>query len=124
MKSLLIAVALFSQMAHAQVVYKCDGGYTDKPCKDGAEVPIQATEGAHSLSGQKKQSSEAYIRDVNRSSNKALERALENQKYNNQCERLKQERIAIDAKTNQSENQKTRRFEIRKIQYELKCKSS
>lgn len=61
MKTLLLSLTLLGCFAAnaQQTVHLCDGTYNGKPCKGGKEVDIAPTRGAHSMSGTKRQSTEA-----------------------------------------------------------------
>ncbi|WP_133858981.1 DUF4124 domain-containing protein [Comamonas sp. JUb58] len=124
MKALLVSILLAATGAHAQVVYKCANGYTDKPCKDGQELDIRATEGAHSMSGAKRQSTEALVRDINRQTDIAMEKGIQQYRTITACNALYQERMNIDRKTKKSSEDGERRFQIRQEQFKLKCKNT
>ena len=68
----MLLALIFGTIAHAQKpVYLCEGVYPDKPSKNGREVDIAPTRGAHSMSGSKRERSEAVIDRVNRDMEKA-----------------------------------------------------
>lgn len=54
-------------------IYRCGNVYTDEPCKGAETVDIRPTEGAHSMSGQKRTSAEATSRQMWRGVDKALQ---------------------------------------------------
>ena len=54
-------------------IYRCGNAYSDEPCKGGETVDIRPTEGAHSMSGQKRTSAEATNRQMWRGVDKALQ---------------------------------------------------
>lgn len=71
---LAFAVALGAAAAgHTQTIYRCGSAYSDEPCTGGKTVDIRPTEGAHSLSGQKRRSNEAILRQAHRDTAKALQ---------------------------------------------------
>lgn len=104
-----------------QPVYLCQGTYTDRPCENGKEVDILPTEGMHSMSGQKQQSQEAVMRDVNRQMNAAREKGLQQGMTMLRCSQLQQERLQID-KTDKAESLTERRLAVRQEQFRLGCK--
>lgn len=57
----------------AQTVYRCGSAYSDEPCKGGAVIDVRPTEGAHSMSGQKRVGNEATTRQMLRNVDKALQ---------------------------------------------------
>ncbi|MDR6731961.1 hypothetical protein [Delftia lacustris] len=57
----------------AQTVYRCGNAYSDEPCKGRAVVDVRPTEGAHSMSGQKRVGNEATTRQMWRNVDKALQ---------------------------------------------------
>lgn len=115
---------LFALSAHGQVIYKCGQVYTDKPCKGGQELDIYPTDGMHSLSGTKRQSHEAVMREISRSFDAGFQRSVEEVRRINQCEALMRERQRIDAMSSLSAQAQERRFEIRKSQHALQCKDT
>ena len=53
---LLACILLLAPVANAQKpVYLCGKVYTDQPCKEGREVDINPTRGAHSMSGTRRE---------------------------------------------------------------------
>lgn len=44
--------------AWTQPIYRCGNTYSDEPCSGGKQIDILPTEGAHSLSGKKRESYE------------------------------------------------------------------
>lgn len=61
--------------AWTQPVYKCGNSYSDEPCKGGREVDVLPTEGAHSMSGRKREPTEVQLRNARRELYKAIEPA-------------------------------------------------
>lgn len=120
----LLAALTLAIPAHAQKpVYQCNGTYTDKPCAGGREVDILPTEGAHSMSGKRKQSQEAMIRDMTRDMHKAQEKGFQQGAAIMRCERLRQERVNLDA--GQPNGQlEGRRLAIRQEQFKLGCRKN
>lgn len=54
-------------------IYRCGNAYSDEPCKGGATVDIRPTDGAHSMSGQKRTSIDAIRRNMWREHDKAMQ---------------------------------------------------
>lgn len=120
----LTIVALLCWGPHAtaqQPVYRCNGTYTDQPCAGGREVDIHPTEGAHSMSGKKKQSLEAQLRDANRSADQGLNKGVKQANTAMQCQQLQKERTRLD-KTGTGTELEGRRLEIRQQQFKLGCR--
>jgi hypothetical protein len=115
--ALLICVPTSAQ----KPVYLCNGVYTDNPCKDGKEVDIAPTRGVHSMSGQKRQSTEAAVADVQDQMNRAFERGNEEAKVLLRWDELRRRRERIDA-SGQTAIDKDERFAIRQEQFKLACK--
>lgn len=107
---------------HAQPVYKCGGTYTDQPCKGGQEIDILPTDGMHSLSGSKRQSNESILRHSAISTDQAIQRGMLESQRITECGNLLRERQLLDAKPDPTQAMQERRFQIRKSQFELKCK--
>ena len=59
--------------ASAQTIYRCGSAYSDEPCKGGEAVDIRPTDGAHSMSGQRRNSTEATARKMWREVDKGLQ---------------------------------------------------
>ena len=106
-----------------QPVYLCNGTYTDRPCANGKEVDIAPTEGMHSLSGQKRQSQEAVMRDVTRQMQAAQERGMQQGATIIRCNQLQQERMQLD-RTDKAGSLTDRRLAIRQEQFKLGCKQN
>ncbi|GEM_PF-5241674 len=71
---LALLMALAAGGAHAQnTIYRCGNAYSDEPCPSAATVDIRPTDGAHSLSGTRRHSNEALMRDMHRSYDKAMQ---------------------------------------------------
>lgn len=123
MKAISLLLFVIAAQANAQqTVYLCNGTYTDKPCKDGREIDIRPTEGAHSISGKRMQSLDSQMRDMNQAMSENLAKGTAQYKVITQCEQLRRERELIDrsgAATVDSE----RRFAIRQEQFRPNCKS-
>ena len=58
--------------AWTQPVYRCGNSYSDEPCANGKPVDILPTEGAHSMSGNKRLSTEVEMRKNRRALYEAL----------------------------------------------------
>ena len=101
-----------------QPVYLCDGTYTDRPCAHGKEVDILPTEGAHSLSGKKRQSQEAVMRDISRDIRTAQETGMKQAAVIIRCSQLQQERVQLD-RTDKAGSLTDRRQAIRQEQFRL-----
>jgi hypothetical protein len=106
-----------------QPVYLCSGVYTDKPCKDGREVDINPTRGAHSMSGTRRESNDAVMERITRDINKAQEEGVRQGSAIMRCEELRRQRAAID-KSGRAEDFKDQRFAIREEQFRLRCKNT
>lgn len=120
-----IALLLFSitSLANAQqTVYLCDGTYTDRPCKNGREVDIRPTEGAHSISGKRMQSLDSQMREMNQAMAENLAKGTDQYKVITQCDQLRRERELID-RSGAAAVDSARRFSIRQEQFRLNCKS-
>jgi hypothetical protein len=104
-----------------QPVYLCNGVYTDKPCKDGREVDINPTRGAHSYSGTRRESTEAVLERINRDMDRAGAEGVKQANEIIRCEELRRQRSAIDA-SGQADALKELRFSIREEQHRLRCK--
>ena len=116
-----MALLVFVLPAVAQKpIYLCNGTYIDKPCAGGREVDIRPTEGAHSMSGTRKQSQEAAIRDITGSMEKAREKGMQQGMSITRCNQLRQERIHLDS-GQQSGELEGRRLAIRQEQFKLGC---
>ncbi|MEQ6435172.1 hypothetical protein V8Z74_09030 [Comamonas sp. w2-DMI] len=73
-KTLLAILICIGGGAWAQnTIYRCGNAYSDEPCKGGTTVDIRPTDGAHSMSGQRRDSHEAFARWRNREIDKALQ---------------------------------------------------
>ena len=70
------AAALTCTSPFAQTIYKCGNSYSETACPEGKAVDILPTEGAHSMSGKKRMSTEASYREANRQFDAALEPAI------------------------------------------------
>ena len=122
MRSIVLAIMLAGTCwgASAQKpVYRCDGTYTDKPCKGGREVDITPTRGAHSMSGTRRESREAVMERVSRDVEKSYQKGMQQAAENFRCDQLRRQREAID-RTNQSAALDDQRFRIREEQFALK----
>lgn len=118
----VLLIACVAGAAWAQKpVYQCGGIYTDKPCKDGKEVDIAPTRGAHSMSGTKRMSQEAQMEEMKRGFDKAQEEGARQARQLRRCGELHREREAID-RAGQPEALKDRRFAIRQEQFQLNCR--
>ena len=106
-----------------QPVYLCDGTYTDRPCAHGKEVDILPTEGVHSLSGKKRQSQEAVMRDISRDIRTAQETGMKQAAVIIRCSQLQQERIQLD-RTDKAGSMTDRRLAIRQEQFRLGCRQN
>ena len=106
-----------------QPVYLCDGTYTDRPCAHGKEVDILPTEGVHSLSGKKRQSQEAVMRDISRDIRTAQETGMKQAAVIIRCSQLQQERAQLD-RTDKAGSLTDRRLTIRQEQYRLGCRQN
>ena len=118
---ILVALLCFNAAHAQQPVYLCGGVYTDQPCKDGREVDINPTRGAHSLSGKRRESSEAVMERLTRDMQKAQDEGWKRGTELMRCEDLRRKREAIDA-SGRPEQFKDQRFAIRQEQFRLKCK--
>jgi len=123
MKRIALVLALVAgTMAYAQKpVYQCDGVYTDKPCKNGREVDIAPTRGAHSMSGTKRQSTEAVMDQFNLDVQNAQSKGFKQANDMMRCDELRRRREAIDT-LGQPDSLKDERFKIREEQFKLNCK--
>ena len=117
---LLLTFLMFAATAvHAQrPVYQCNGVYTDQPCAGGREVDIAPTRGAHSMSGARKESLEAQMDQINRNSQVATQKGMEQANRLMRCHGLMLERQTIDRG---GQERKDRRFAIRQEQFRLSC---
>lgn len=106
-----------------QPVYLCDGTYTDRPCAHGKEVDILPTEGVHSLSGKKRQSQEAVMRDISRDIRTAQETGMKQAAVIIRCSQLQQERMLLD-RTDKAGSLTDRRLAIRQEQFRLGCRQN
>lgn len=106
-----------------QPVYLCDGTYTDRPCAHGKEVDILPTEGVHSLSGKKRQSQEAVMRDISRDIRTAQETGMKQAAVIIRCSQLQQERVQLD-RTDKVGSLTDRRLAIRQGQFRLGCRQN
>lgn len=106
-----------------QPVYLCDGTYTDRPCAHGKEVDILPTEGMHSLSGKKRQSQEAVMRDISRDIRTAQETGMKQAAVIIRCSQLQQERVQLD-RTGKAGSLTDRRLAIRQEQFRLRCRQN
>lgn len=106
-----------------QPIYLCNGTYTDRPCANGKEIDIQPTEGMHSLSGQKRQSHEAMMRDISRQVDASQKRGLDLVITTQRCDLLRQQRLQLD-RTDKAGSLTDRRFAIRQEQFKLGCKQN
>lgn len=106
-----------------QPVYLCDGTYTDRPCAHGKEVDILPTEGVHSLSGKKRQSQEAVMRDISRDIRTAQETGMKQAAVIIRCSQLQQERMQLD-RTDKAGSLTDRRLAIRQEQFRLGCRQN
>ncbi len=106
-----------------QPVYLCDGTYTDRPCAHGKEVDILPTEGVHSLSGKKRQSQEAVMRDISRDIRSAQETGMKQAAVIIRCSQLQQERVQLD-RTDKAGSLTDRRLAIRQEQFRLGCRQN
>lgn len=106
-----------------QPVYLCDGTYTDRPCAHGKEVDILPTEGAHSLSGKKRQSQEAVMRDISRDIRTAQETGMKQAAVIIRCSQLQRERVQLD-QTEKAGSLTDRRLAIRQEQFRLGCRQN
>lgn len=104
-----------------QPVYRCNGTYTDQPCAGGHEVDIRPTEGAHSLSGRKKQSLEAQLRDATRSADQGFNKGVQQAHTAMKCQQLQKERMRLD-QTSTGTELAGRRLEVRQQQFKLGCR--
>jgi hypothetical protein len=122
-RSLAIAalLCLGTHAAAQQPVYRCNGTYTDQPCAGGREVDIRPTEGAHSMSGRKKQSLEAQLRDANRAADQAFNQGVKQANTAMHCQQLQKERMRLD-RTSAGTELEGRRLEIRQQQFKLGCR--
>ncbi len=119
---IMIGVLVGSTLAHAQKpVYQCSGVYTDKPCKGGREVDIAPTRGAHSMSGTRRESSEAVVERVTRDMDKAQAQGFKEGSEFMRCDELRRRREAIDT-LGQPDFLKDERFKIREEQFKLNCR--
>ena len=122
-RALLSASAMLTLPFPAQgqkPVYQCNGTYTDKPCAGGREVDILPTEGAHSMSGTRKQSQEAAIRDITRNMDKARDKGMQQGLTLTRCNQLRQERIRMDS-GQLSGDLEGRRLAVRQELFKLGC---
>lgn len=95
--ALLLASILAASAVHAQKpVYLCGKVYTDQPCKDGREVDIAPTRGAHSMSGQRRESTEAAMEGISRNTDAALKKGMREGAVLMRCGDLQRQRAAID----------------------------
>lgn len=118
---LLLNLAATSATAQ-QTVYLCSGTYTDRPCKDGREIDIRPTEGAHSISGKRMLSTESQMRDLNQAIAECMAKGSAQYQILTRCDQLKHERESID-RPGSGFVDKDRRFAIRQEQFKLNCKS-
>jgi hypothetical protein len=116
--STMLTIALSAQAQ--KPVYQCHGIYTDKPCAGGREVDIRPTEGAHSMSGNRKQSQEAAIRDLTRNMDNARHEGVRQGMAIARCNQLRQERIRIDS-GQPTGDLEGRRLAVRQEQFKLGC---
>ncbi|GGH63291.1 hypothetical protein GCM10010975_28930 [Comamonas phosphati] len=71
-RTLLATLICTGSGALAQnTIYRCGNAYSDEPCKGGATVDIRPTDGAHSMSGQRRTSIDAVQREIHRGFDKA-----------------------------------------------------
>ncbi len=106
-----------------QPVYLCNGTYTDRPCANGKEVDILPTEGVHSLSGKKRQSQEAVMRDISRDIRTAQETGMKQAAVIIRCSQLQRERVQLD-QTEKAGSLTDRRLAIRQEQFRLGCRQN
>lgn len=123
MKAIALLVLVIAVLANAQqTVYLCNGTYTDKPCKDGREVDVRPTEGAHSISGKRMQSYDAQMREMNQAMAENLAKGTAQYKVITLCDQLRRERELID-RSGAASVDSERRFAIRQQQFRLNCRS-
>ena len=116
--TIAIAIQLAGAAWANATVYKCNGVYTDQPCKDGREVDIAPTEGLDKLSSRPRKSHDAQMREISRTINKSVGEGHTKAGVILQCQSLLRERRAIDG----SGGSKDRRFAIRQQQHALNCR--
>ncbi len=83
-------------------------------------MDILPTEGAHSMSGTRKQSQEAAIRDITRNMDKARDKGMQQGLTLTRCNQLRQERIRMDS-GQLSGDLEGRRLAVRQEQFKLGC---
>lgn len=116
--TIVVATQLSGAAWANATVYKCNGVYTDQPCKDGREVDIAPTEGLDKLSSRPRKSHDAHMREISRTINKSVGEGHTQAGVILQCQSLLRERRAIDG----NGDSKDRRFAIRQQQHALKCR--
>lgn len=104
-----------------QPVYLCGGTYTDQPCKGGKEVDIAPTRGAHSMSGTRRESTEAILEGASQRSRDATVKGQKQGADLLRCAQLYRQRLAIDRAGKAAAND-GERFKIREEQFALKCR--
>ncbi|KQP22361.1 hypothetical protein [Pseudorhodoferax sp. Leaf267] len=117
----IAAGALAASAGAQQTVYLCDGTYTDKPCKGGKEVDIAPTRGAHSMSGKRRESTEAVVERIRENNQAAYQKGMKQAQDNMRCDQLRRRREVID-RSKATEALDGERLHIREEQFALKCR--
>lgn len=123
MRTIVLSIILASAaVASAQKpVYLCDGTYTDQPCQGGREVDIAPTRGAHSMSGERRESTEAVMENALQRSQAAREKGLRQAQELLRCQDLRRRREAID-RGGRTQALDGERLRVREEQFALNCR--